>query len=138
LDEADARSPGAIHRDSSTTLLRVEVITSVERRRRWSRVDKERLVAASFEPGANVSAIARRAGVHSSQLFRWRRQFATRPDLAPSFSAVMVKAAPVTTAMTPAAGLIEVEFASARVKIAGAADPATVSAVVGTLAGGRQ
>lgn len=40
----------------------IEVITSVERRRRWSREDKERLVAACFEPGAVVSEIARAAG----------------------------------------------------------------------------
>jgi transposase len=52
------------------TMPRVEVITSVERRRRWSPEDKERLVAASLEPGANVSAVARQAGVHTSQLFR--------------------------------------------------------------------
>ena len=31
------------------TMPRVEVITSVERRRQWSREEKERLVAASFE-----------------------------------------------------------------------------------------
>jgi transposase-like protein len=30
----------------------IEVITSVERRRRWSRDDKERLVAACLEPYA--------------------------------------------------------------------------------------
>jgi transposase len=51
----------------------VEVITSVERRRRWSLAEKERLVAATLEPGARVSEIARSAGVHGSQLFRWRR-----------------------------------------------------------------
>ncbi|WP_164841743.1 hypothetical protein [Sinorhizobium meliloti] len=28
----------------------IEVITSVERRRRWSREEKERLVAATLEP----------------------------------------------------------------------------------------
>ena len=33
----------------------IEVITSVERRRRWSREDKERLVAACLEPGAVLS-----------------------------------------------------------------------------------
>ncbi|MGO4839585.1 transposase, partial [Rhizobiaceae sp. 2RAB30] len=33
----------------------MEVITSIERRRRWSREEKERLVAASFEPGVSVS-----------------------------------------------------------------------------------
>ncbi|CAN7636002.1 hypothetical protein [Mesorhizobium sp. LjNodule214] len=33
------------------TIARVEVITSVQRRRSWSRAEKERLVAATFEPG---------------------------------------------------------------------------------------
>ncbi|MBX5230679.1 transposase, partial [Rhizobium sp. NLR9b] len=40
----------------------IEVITSVERRRRWSQEDKERLVAACLEPGAVLSEIARSAG----------------------------------------------------------------------------
>jgi len=52
----------------------IEVITSVERRRRWSREDKERLVAACLEPGAVLSEIARVAGIHVSQLFRWRKE----------------------------------------------------------------
>jgi transposase len=52
----------------------VEVITSVERRRRWSREEKERLVAACLEPDASVSEIARSAGIHVSQLFRWRKE----------------------------------------------------------------
>ncbi|MCC8951883.1 transposase [Bradyrhizobium sp. Arg62] len=50
------------------------MITSVERRRRWSQDEKERLVAASLEPGANVSEVARVAGLHVSQLFRWRKE----------------------------------------------------------------
>ncbi|MFD2143477.1 transposase [Ancylobacter oerskovii] len=49
---------------------RIEVITSVERRRRWPRVEKERLVAASLESGVSASEIARGAGIHVSQLFR--------------------------------------------------------------------
>jgi transposase-like protein len=40
------------------TISRAEVITSVERRRRWSQDEKERLVAASLEPGASVSEVA--------------------------------------------------------------------------------
>ena len=55
------------------TMARVEVL-SVERRRRWSRLEKERLVAASFEPGVSASEVARSAGIHVSQLFRWRKQ----------------------------------------------------------------
>ncbi|MGO8061461.1 transposase [Rhizobium johnstonii] len=52
----------------------IEVITSVERRRRWSHEDKERLVAACLELGAVLSEIARAAGIHVSQLFRWRKE----------------------------------------------------------------
>ena len=33
----------------------IEVITSVERRRRWSREEKEQLVAACLEPDAVIS-----------------------------------------------------------------------------------
>ncbi|MER9745175.1 transposase [Mesorhizobium sp. M0187] len=32
------------------------------------------MVAATFEPGASVSEIARSAGIHVSQLFRWRKE----------------------------------------------------------------
>jgi transposase len=52
----------------------IEVITSVERRRHWSREEKERLVAAALEPGTVVSDVARSAGIHVSQLFRWRKE----------------------------------------------------------------
>lgn len=52
----------------------VEVITSVERRRRWSQEDKERLVAACLEPDAVLSEIARSADIHVSQLFLWRKE----------------------------------------------------------------
>ncbi|MFI0847348.1 IS66-like element accessory protein TnpA [Mesorhizobium sp. IMUNJ 23232] len=62
------------------TMPRVEVITSLERRRRWSHVEKERLVAASLEAGVSVSEVARSAGIHVSQLFRWRKDLCDRVD----------------------------------------------------------
>ena len=40
-----------IHRNSHMRKIEIEVITSVERRRRWSAAEKERLVAASLELG---------------------------------------------------------------------------------------
>jgi transposase len=60
---------------------RVEVITSVERRRRWSAAEKRQLVAASLEFGASVSAIAREVGIHPGQLYGWRRQLWAQPQL---------------------------------------------------------
>ena len=72
---------------------RIEVITSVERRRRWSAAEKARLVAAMDEPGAVVTEIARGAGVDVSLLYRWRRQLA-RPREAQTFVPVTVTEEP--------------------------------------------
>ena len=52
----------------------VEVITSVERRRRWSREAKLRIVAESARPGRTASQVARAHGIAPGQLFTWRRQ----------------------------------------------------------------
>jgi len=53
---------------------RVEVITGVERRRRWSVAEKLQLVEEASRPGCSVSAVAQRHGVCRSLLFTWRRQ----------------------------------------------------------------
>jgi transposase len=55
---------------------RVEVITSVQRRRRWSAAEKVRLVEECLESGMSVSFVARRAGISPSQLFAWKRRMA--------------------------------------------------------------
>ena len=64
------------------TMPRTEVLPLVERRRRWSREEKEQIVVASFEPGATASEVARRAGIHTSQLFRWRKELCERTEVA--------------------------------------------------------
>ena len=107
----------------------VEVITSVERRRRWSAAEKERLVAASLQPGTVVSALARESGIHPSQLYGWRRQLCSRREAPAGFAAVQVAAEPAK-----ACGMIEIELAGGtRVRITGAVDPAAVSALMATL-----
>lgn len=45
-------------------------------RRHWSDEFKAGVVAEACVPGATVSAIARRVGIHPSQLFGWRRALA--------------------------------------------------------------
>jgi transposase len=114
----------------------IEVITSVERRRRWSAAAKERLVSASLEPGASVSAVAREAGIHPSQLYGWRRQLLRRSQPTAGFAAVRIAAEPAPTDL-PAHGVIEVEFANgSRMRISGVIDPATLTTTITTLAGG--
>ena len=46
---------------------RVEVITSVQRRRRWTASEKLRMVEETFEPGMTMSLVARRHGVAPNQ-----------------------------------------------------------------------
>ena len=52
----DARQEGGSYR-------RIEVITGQRRRRQWTAEEKPRIVAESFEKGANISEVARRHGV---------------------------------------------------------------------------
>jgi transposase len=127
---------------------RIEVITSVERRRRWGEEEKSRLVAAMNEPGAVVTEIARSAGVEASLLYRWRRQMAAERER-PAFVALTVVAetpesatptravgfAEASSARTPAPASITVTFgAQVRVTIEGAPDAATLTKVLGALA----
>ncbi|WP_418291960.1 IS3 family transposase [Methylobacterium durans] len=55
---------------------RVEVITSVQRRRHWTTQEKVRLVEETYLPGQSVSLVARRHGLNANQLFTWRRLMA--------------------------------------------------------------
>jgi len=55
---------------------RVEVITSAQRRRRWSAEEKARIVQETYAPGMSVSLVARQHGVAPNQVFTWRRLYA--------------------------------------------------------------
>ena len=97
------------------TKTQVEVITSVQRRRSWSRAEKERIVAAAMEPGAVASEVARAAGIHSSQLFRWRQQLCERSQVPAAFNPVAITPEPEAASLPPVAeraGVIEIEFAT--------------------------
>ncbi len=117
------------------TKAQVEVITSVQRRRRWSRAEKERIVAAAIEPGAVASEVARAAGIHTSQLFRWRHQLCGPAPAALTFAPVAIAPDAGAISTPVAAGVIEIEFATGtRMRISGPADASTVRAMVTALA----
>jgi transposase len=104
---------------------RIEVITGIERRRRWSWDQKRAIVEESLAPHASAAAIARRHGIGTGQLYTWRRQLLKR-QLAdtPRFARVDVAAepprliGPIASSGVGTAGTIEIRFAdgtSARV-----------------------
>ena len=54
--------------------MRMEIITGVERRRRWRLDEKLRIVAEVEQPGACFAEVARRHEVSRGLLWDWRRQ----------------------------------------------------------------
>lgn len=88
---------------------RIEAITGVERRRRWSMEQKQAIVLESLRPGVSVLAIARKHGVGTGQLYTWRRRLrGDGPSLAVAFAQVDLPRAAVADPSAPAAGAIEI------------------------------
>ena len=52
---------------------RVEIITGVQRRRRFTAQEKSDFVALCEQPGMSVSLVSRRYGISASLLFRWKK-----------------------------------------------------------------
>ena len=67
----------------------MEIITGVERRRRWSTAEKLRIVAETEQPGTGIAEIARRHEISRGLLWNWRSQ-ARRGVLRPEAPAVFV------------------------------------------------
>jgi transposase len=51
----------------------IEVITSVQRRRRWTPEEKRALLEEAEHPDSSVSAVARKYGINPNQMFHWRK-----------------------------------------------------------------
>jgi transposase len=145
----DARQEGDSYR-------RIEVITGQRRRRRWTAQEKARIVAESFEEGANISEVARRNGVVRGLLTVWRHKVAAAAGVsAPGFVPVRIvseggaatepgRVAAANTRLqemaSPAGqlrGMIEIEVSGARIRVEPGVDPTTLSTVLSALRGGR-
>ena len=83
----------------------VEVITSDQRRRRWSAAEKQRLVRRTYEPGMSVSLVARQEGVSASLLFEWRKLDRQGALVAVSAGEAVVPASELATARAEIAKL---------------------------------
>ena len=109
-------------------------VLGVERRRRWSKDEKARIVEETLAPGAVVSEVARRHGVAQSLLFTWRRLARTAGPATMDGSILLPveidAAAPPSTSEAPRpsrpamsgrrtrSGVIEIEFGSgSRVRV---------------------
>src|SRR3712207_8973155 len=123
------RTHGRTNSTNGDSFRRLEVITGVGRRRRWSLEDKARIVAESLDPATTVSAVARRYGLHASQLFVWRQQRAA-PAVrgAPEFVPVVVAEGAATLAEM--AGRMEIALGPVVVRVGADVDAAALRRVL--------
>jgi transposase len=123
---------------------RIELITGEARRRRWSAEERAGILAESFEPGANVSAVARRHGINGGLLHYWRKQAKMRSLEAGATDAPWF--VPVSVAKTTAAAgmetsprslspdrMIEIETRGVLVRVPTGVDSETLSNVLASL-----
>jgi transposase len=122
---------------------RIEVITGVERRRRWSWDQKRAIVGESLTPHASAAAIARRHGIGTGQLYTWRRQLLKR-QLAdtPRFARVELTAepsrltGPIARPVAGTVGTIEITLADGTsVRVNADVDEPALRRVLGVLRG---
>jgi transposase len=113
---------------------RIEVITGVERRRRWSEEDKARIVAESLKPGVIVAEVARRYGMHRNQLYGWRSAFGVQPaktgQARETQGFVPVTVVPEAPEGSVSGAVIEIVIGSVSVRLTGAIDAAALRQVL--------
>ena len=110
------------------------------RNRLWPEALKREIVAASFEPGASVSVVARRYDVNTNQLFAWRKVYRTgdgaraRPS-GPMLLPVTVMEGPETPApASRASDTIEIELGDQyRIRIGSGVDGKALRRVLDAL-----
>ena len=124
---------------------RIEVITGRRKRRSWTAKEKAAIVAASAEPGANISDVARHFDVNRGLLSVWRRQagLMSWEVEAASFVPITVSAlesvgtavhgSGADNALALGLGRVELEVDGARLVMTGGVDPALAGAVVAAL-----
>ena len=122
-------TPSSTTSTKADSFRRFEVITGVGRRRRWSLAEKTRIVAESLDPATTSSAVARRYGLHASQLFTWRQQLAAsaareRPEFVPVVVAEGVAKPPEM------AGRMEIALGPAVVRVGMDVDAAALCRVL--------
>jgi transposase len=96
----------------------MEIITGVERRRRWRLEEKLRIVAEVEQPGASFAGVARLYEVSRGLLWNWRdrvRRGALVPEPMPTFLPVRITADLPVAMSAPVQGAAPAE--AARVEI---------------------
>lgn len=121
------------------------ISNSISKRRYRSALERMQIVEETLRPGASVAIIARAHEVNANQVFCWRKLYRqglldskkNATELVPVRVSDTVPAERDKPAKKETGGLapgaIVIEFGNARVRIEGAADPASIRAALDSL-----
>ena len=59
--------------NNDSTNAKVELVTTVQRRRRWSVAEKLEILSEAEQPGMSMSYVARKHGIAATQIFKWKK-----------------------------------------------------------------
>ncbi|WP_426960010.1 IS66-like element accessory protein TnpA [Muricoccus radiodurans] len=96
----------------------MEIITGVERRRRWRDEDKLRVLAETEQPGARTSEVARRHDISRGLLWYWRRQLRQGRLVVPGASEPVFLPVRVSDPVPPGPAAPAVAIVDPRIEIA--------------------
>ena len=117
---------------------RLEGSTGGGRRRRWTAEEKAWIVAESLDPATTAAAVARRYGLHTSQLFTWRQQLhrrASSPATIGEPAFVPVLLAEDDQAPAEPGGRMEIALGPAVVRVGADVDAAALRRVLEVVRG---
>jgi transposase len=115
---------------------RIELITGTPGIRRRSAKERAQILTESFEPGANISAVARRHGVNIGLLHYWRKRAkalasGTMKADAPTFVPISIADSKDNVPLRPSAGrMIEIETGGTIVRVPTGVDGKTLALVL--------
>ena len=132
-----------------------EIISTIERRRRWTDEQKLKILMQALQPGATVSAVADHNGISRSQFYAWMRavregrmpgiSVGSQPN--PRFAPVRIENTPASTptsAAPPAApmrrraGVVEIALSNGRVVwVEDGIEPSVLARLIAALDGAR-
>ena len=121
------------HTETSSRVTRHLTVVETGRRRRWSAAEKRQIVEESLAGHRQASATARRHGIATSLLFKWRRDLLGDPvtpqTAAPTFMPVTV--VPEAPASPGGTERLEIVLTNGRRIIVGSGiDPAWLAEVL--------
>lgn len=139
----DSASGAATTHTSGRMSSRIEVVSRVSGRRRWTVEQKLAVLRDAFGPEGSVRAACERHDVGSGSIYTWRRQAMSgelagvRKPIEPVFAEVQISEQPALSAPTVAVrsgGVICIELPSGiRVSVDATVDADALSRVIGIL-----